>query len=327
MLANVPHPQISPITGFPTSDLDHVWPQSRKTQGTNFAFYSFCAVLTVILYFNTSGATVAGNLLIAAFVLCSAFAMASYYYFINYRNHVSLNDELPLWSQRLLRGIAFLLPLALICSTEAIILINVFTPIPWPTQSAVVIPASLNNMTLAGETFMANKYYYENKFDVSIVHFKNVLLFDPKNEIACQRISDAYTRTSPVQPKLSIEYADKALAINPRNLYAQCTKAYSLNWLDRYKEALALSLAASNQASTFGEAYATAAYSYRKLGQLDRALVAANTHMRLHGKESQAFEIRAAIYDAMGRKTEASADWRKVSEMQAKAKANAKKGS
>lgn len=163
-------------------------------------------------------------------------------------------------------------------------------------------------MTLEDEYRMANKYYYENKFDVAIVHFKNVLRFDPKNEIACQRISDAYTRTSPVQPKLSIEYADKALAINPRNLYAQCTKAYSLNWLDRYKEALALSLAASNQASTFGEAYATAAYSYRKLGQLDKALVAANTHMRLHGKEYQAFEIRAAIYDAMGRKTEASAD-------------------
>lgn len=324
-----PHPSSSPVSGFTTSDLDYVWPQSRKTQGTNFAFFSFCALMIFFLYsyFDTSGGTVAGSLLIATFAMCSFFASASCYYFINYRKHVSLNDELPLWSQRLLRGIALFLPLILIGSTLAIIVNGMFNPVSLPTKSAVALTpaAELASMTLEDEFRIANKYYYEDKFDTAIVHFKNVLRLDPKDEIACQRISDAYIRISPIQPKLSIENADKTLAINPRNLYAHCTKAYALNWLDRYKEALALSLAVSNQASTFGEAYATAAYSYRKLGQLDKALVAANTHMRLHGKEYQAYEIRAAIYDAMGRKTEASADWRKVSEMQAKA--NAKKGS
>lgn len=312
--ASIP-PQSPLPLNLPThaTELNWKWPQSRQNQVVNCGVFAGFTAMTCAMYLQFGG-----QLLMAALLLSGIFFLASFYYAVNYRKHVSLQGELPRGLEKSLRYAGHLSILALLGTSLYIVFHDpFFSPTVAPEITTLPLATEAPAMTAQSEMEIAEPLYHRSKYEEAIPHYKNAVRLDPKLEKGFQRLSDIYTRTDPRDGKLVIAYADKALALNPNNLYVKCTKAYGLNLIDRYQESLDIALSVLKVNSRFGEAYATSAYSYEQLHQLDKALVAANMHMKYHGYESEAYEIRASVYTEMGRKTEAAADMRKVEEMKA----------
>jgi tetratricopeptide (TPR) repeat protein len=107
----------------------------------------------------------------------------------------------------------------------------------------------------------------------------------------------------------AIETADKAIAIDPKKSYAWSDKARAQFALDAASiDAISNAEKAVSLNDQNGQAYGVLAQLYLNTADLDKALAAANAHIKVHPTEAQAFEVRADIFDQLGRTAEADAD-------------------
>ena len=263
-----------------TTGWNRGWPETRGRQLFNIVYFGLCAVALWCL-----PSVVAGPHVFIGLGACIALILASSFYLVRHRSHVSSIDELPVWGRRSLRGLALILPLAIIGT------------------SAWFLPAQLES-----DLALADKLYSDADYDGAVLHYNKVVQIDWKNEHSFDRLADAYLRLSTSADLKSIESANQALAINPHNVSAASSKAWALNNLKRYDEALPIATAAAKENPGYGEAFASIANAQRGLHHYAEALDADNEHARLHDYESQAFRYRAETLTALGRTEEANAD-------------------
>ncbi len=107
---------------------------------------------------------------------------------------------------------------------------------------------------------------------------------------------------------MALTHADRALAMNGENVPALSSKAWALNTLGRYKEALPIATHASTVDPGFGESYAAISNAQNGLGDHKAALAADNQHVRIHNDETTAYSMRSDTYKALGKTKEAKAD-------------------
>jgi tetratricopeptide (TPR) repeat protein len=107
----------------------------------------------------------------------------------------------------------------------------------------------------------------------------------------------------------SIDSADKAIALDATKSYAWSDKARAQFVLDPTSEdAISNAEKAITLDNTNGQAYGTLSELYLNTGNLDKALAAANSHVRIHYDEAHALAVRANIFEELGRIDEAVAD-------------------
>lgn len=281
---------------FQIADGQIAWPKTRRRQLLNLAYFGVFGTLFALL-----SRLYGGQYFPIAAVLCFAMTAASGFYLVSHRSHVSCDDELPVWARRSLRFTAIIFPLLIVGLWTM-----PFQATQAPLAAAPVISSSA--MTLESELALADKLYKDEDYGGAVTHYLNVVGMDPRNERSYSRLSDSYLRSPNFNDAKSIENADKALKLNPNNLLAASSKAWALNNLDRYAEALVLATAVTEKDPTYGEAFASIANSQRGLHNFAAALKADNEHVRLHDYEGQAYRDRAETLTALGRDAEAKAD-------------------
>jgi tetratricopeptide (TPR) repeat protein len=107
----------------------------------------------------------------------------------------------------------------------------------------------------------------------------------------------------------SIESADKAIALDATKSYAWSDKARAQLSMDPTStDAIINAEKAISLDNTNGQAYGSLAELYLNTGDLDKALAAADSHVRIHYDEAHALEVRANILERLGRAEEAAAD-------------------
>lgn len=293
-----PTPSYSTAGAFLIADGQATWPKTRKLQFLNLGYFGFFGSLLCLL-----SAVYGGQYFSIGAFLCFSLVAASAFYLLRHRSHVSCDDELPVWARRSLRLTALISPV-LIVGAGLWLVPSQITPTPLTVQP----PLSSNILPLADELALADKLYNDEDYGGAVTHYLNVVGMDPRNEHSYSRLSDSYLRTPNFNDAKSIENADKALKLNPNNLLAASSKAWALNNLDRYAEALVLATAVTEKDPTYGEAFASIANSQRGMHNFAAALKADNEHVRLHDYEGQAYRDRAETLKALGRDGEAKAD-------------------
>jgi tetratricopeptide (TPR) repeat protein len=164
-------------------------------------------------------------------------------------------------------------------------------------------------MDAAARSEIADGYrdYWASSFDSSLQHYTKAAWLAPRN-------SDAYIGQSNVyysQEKYAqaIEIADKAIALDAGNSYGWSDKARAQLALDSTSEdAINNAERAIGLDNENGQAFGALSELYLNTKSLDKALSAANAHVRIHGDEAHALEVRADILDQLGRTDEAAAD-------------------
>lgn len=274
------------------------WPRTRKRQILNLAYFSvFGALLSLLspLY--------GGPYFSIGAVLCFTLAAASGFYLMLHRSYVSCDDELPAWARRSLRSIALIFPVLIMGA-------GLWIMPPQTSQVPLTAPPSLSSqrLSLAEELALADKLYDDENYGDAVTHYNNVVAIDPRHEHSYARLSDSYLRSPNFNDEKSIASADQALKLNRYNDLAASSKAWALNNMHRYAEALPIATAVTERNSSFGEAFASIANAQRGLHNYAAALKADNVHVRLHDYEGQSYRDRAETLEALGRNAEAKAD-------------------
>lgn len=296
-------------SAYLTIDHSTEWPRTRKRQIFNIVYFAICAYLSG-MFLTRFG----GPLLAASACFSSVLLLASFIYCIRHRTHVSVNDELPDWSRKGLRALALLLPVAIIGGTAWIVDHDPNAAWPAPSHASAVMASSFES-----EMAQGRELYWNDKYDGAIVHFLNAVAIRP-DEDAEEKLADSYLRTDGDTDQLAILHADRALQMNPNNVSALTSKAWALNSLERYKEALSLATLASKVDPTFGEAYASISNSQNGLGNHQAALVADNQHVKIHNDEAKSYSMRAETYKSLGRAEASKADAEMAKKLEAKEK-------
>lgn len=114
-----------------TVDRSADWPKTRRRQIFNIIYFSICAYLS-LMFLNRFG----GPFMAVSAVFSVVLLAASSLYLVFHRSHVSVNDELPDWSRKLLRATALLLPFAIIGGTAWVIDHDPSAAWPAPSHAA-----------------------------------------------------------------------------------------------------------------------------------------------------------------------------------------------
>jgi hypothetical protein len=157
------------------------------------------------------------------------------------------------------------------------------------------------------EISAGDRDYWASKFDSSLQHYTNATILAPRNvEAYLGQSLEYYMLDKEAQ---SIESADKAIALDATKSYAWSDKARAQFVLDPTSEdAISNAEKAITLDNTNGQAYGTLSELYLNTGNLDKALAAANSHVRIHYDEAHALEVRANILEKLGRTDDAAAD-------------------
>jgi tetratricopeptide (TPR) repeat protein len=178
--------------------------------------------------------------------------------------------------------------------------VGLVLPIPF-------LMAGMLDIAARSEIVDGNKDFSASKYDSSLQHYTRASMMAPRNADAYIGQSNDYYRLE--NYNRAIETADKAIAIDPKKSYAWSDKARAQFALDAASiDAISNAEKAVSLNDQNGQAYGVLAQLYLNTADLDKALAAANAHIKVHPTEAQAFEVRADIFDQLGRTAEADAD-------------------
>ncbi len=285
------------------------WPQTRTNQIINVIYFGTGAAMFQWLSINIPGIVspvFAPTLLILA-ALSSLFL-------VKYRTFVSTDDELPRWTQTALRRLALLFPtfafcgMVLMANTTGAPIAYHHHSLPTPAAERIQPVMPINETALERELKIGENLLKQNQHRSAIFHFDKALAMDPKCEWALTRLAECWYNSDLFQPEKSIEYGNRAIAINPKSLDAHYFLARSYNALDRYSLALPHAQFITTEAPKSGPNWTTLVKAELGAGHLEAALKAADAHVKLHPNEWKSLSERADVFKAMGRTKEERAD-------------------
>lgn len=165
---------------------------------------------------------------------------------------------------------------------------------------------------VAIEWAVAEELYDADNFEDAIAHYKTIVLMQPTHECALEGLGNSYLLVKKPNYELALDYANKTLAINSKNTEALLTKAWALNSMGRFTEALPVAVYVSELEPAETEAFECIGDAYRGMKHYDEALKADNKRIKLDPKDSVAFWDRAETYKGMRAKVFAKADRQKA---------------
>jgi Flp pilus assembly protein TadD len=173
-------------------------------------------------------------------------------------------------------------------------------PIPFFIAGAMDIAAS-------SEISDGYRDYWASHFDSSLQHYTKAAMFAPGNSEAYIGQSNVYY--SQDNYAQAIATADKAIALDANNSYGWSDKARAQLALDpTSEEAISNAERAIGLDNENGQAFGALSELYLNTGNFDKALSAANNHVKIHADEAHALQVRAEILEKLGQTEEAAAD-------------------
>ncbi|MCC7528405.1 MAG: tetratricopeptide repeat protein [Candidatus Melainabacteria bacterium] len=296
------HASAIPLSLKPEMSVD--WPHTRRRQFFNVVYFGLISLQLLGLAYTTDQQW-AG--LIGSFV-CGLLAIGSIFYLFNHRHHQSSSDEFSPRVRRSLRAAALLVPAFLMFA-----IVKGGSPLfnlpPVDTAPVVVVPPAgveIANFTFKGEMALGKDAYNRHRYGEAFEHFQRAASLDPQSDLAAEWIAQTYDSTFDF--KSAIVMASRAIELNPANEPAHLTLGHGYNMTGRYSEAVPVLQNAIRLDPMDGEAYGYLSRAYSGLRDYSKALIADNSHARIHWYEHRAFEQRADTLDHLGRTAEARYD-------------------
>lgn len=173
------------------------------------------------------------------------------------------------------------------------------------TKAIKIDPGAVNNYYNRGLAC-----YHKGEFEQAILDFTTVITQGPPNALAYRQRGNLYTYVN--KPALAITDLTKAIAMEPREAESYAIRGLAYALKKDYKPAIedfthAIRLQPGN-ASTYGNR--ALAYKYRKNYQA--AIKDYSTMITLDPKDRNAYKARGEIYQLLGKKKLAAADFRKA---------------
>lgn len=296
------HASAIPLSLKPEMSVD--WPHSRRRQLFNVVYFG---LITLQLWglAQTGISHWAGYL---GLVVCGLFASASIFYLFNHRHHQSSSEEFSPRVRRSLRAAALLVPAFLMFAVIKSGSPPVNLPPADASFSAPAIPVGeeISNFTFKGEMALGKDAYNRHRYSEAFEHFQRAAALDPQSDVPVEWMAQTYDSTFDFQSAMTM--ASRAIGLNPANENAHLILGHAYIMTGHNSEAVGILQNAIKLDPTDGEAYGYLSRAYSGLGDYSKALIADNSHAKIHWYEHRAFEQRADTLDHLGRTAEARYD-------------------
>ena len=151
------------------------------------------------------------------------------------------------------------------------------------------------------------------RFDAAVEAFKRAVELDPEDLDYYHSISYAYSKTGELE--LSLEYANRAILLDKTNSYSYFRKAWALQEMEKYEEAINSYEKCIECESTFVDAYANISFCYSKLKEFNKSILFANKAIMVNKDYAYSHYRKAWALHNLGKFDEALDDYMEAIEL------------
>lgn len=151
------------------------------------------------------------------------------------------------------------------------------------------------------------------RFDAAVGAFKQAVLLAPDDVDYYHSLSYAYSKTGELE--LSLEYANRAILLDKTSSYSYFRKAWALQEMEKYEEAINSYEKCIECESTFVDAYANISFCYSKLKDFNKSILYANKAIMVNKDYAYSHYRKAWALHNLGKFDEALDDYLEAIEL------------
>ncbi len=151
------------------------------------------------------------------------------------------------------------------------------------------------------------------RFDAAVEAFKQAVKLDPEDVDYYHSLSYAYSKTGELE--LSLEYANRAILLDKTSSYSYFRKAWALQEMEKYGEAITSYEKCIEYESTFVDAYANISFCYSKLKDFNKSILYANKAIMVNKDYAYSHYRKAWALHNLGKFDEALDDYLEAIEL------------
>lgn len=145
------------------------------------------------------------------------------------------------------------------------------------------------------------------RYDAAAEAFKKSVELEPDDVDYYHSLSYSYSKTGELE--LSLEYANRALLLDKEDSYSYFRKAWALQELEKYKEAIDTYQKCIEYDASFVDAYANISYCYSKLSDFKKSILFANKAIMVNKDYAYSHYRKAWALHNLGKFDEAIDDY------------------
>lgn len=145
------------------------------------------------------------------------------------------------------------------------------------------------------------------RFDAAVEAFKRAVELDPEDLDYYHSLSYAYSKTG--QLEHSLEYANRAILLDKSSAYSYFRKAWALQEMSKYEDAIAAYEKCIECEATFVDAYANISFCYSKLKDFNKSILYANKAIMVNKDYAYSHYRKAWALHNLGKFDEALDDY------------------
>lgn len=151
------------------------------------------------------------------------------------------------------------------------------------------------------------------RFDAAVEAFKHAVALDPEDLDYYHSLSYAYSKTGELE--LSLEYANRAILLDKSSSYSYFRKAWALQEMEKYEDAINSYEKCIECESTFVDAYANISFCYSKLKDFNKSILYANKAIMVNKDYAYSHYRKAWALHNLGKFDEALNDYYEAIEL------------
>ena len=151
------------------------------------------------------------------------------------------------------------------------------------------------------------------RFDAAVEAFKRAVALDPEDLDYYHSLSYAYSKTGELE--LSLEYANRAILLDKSSSYSYFRKAWALQEMEKYEDAINSYEKCIECESTFVDAYANISFCYSKLKDFNKSILYANKAIMVNKDYAYSHYRKAWALHNLGKFDEALNDYYEAIEL------------